>query len=482
MVRASGEFARRRVALVGLQRSNAAVARFLAAQGAEVEAYDRKPAGELAEARALPAGGALFAGPEYLDHLSRRLPGLAAIFVTPGMPKDLPPLTAASAAGIPLWTEAAYVLEVFRGPVLAVTGSAGKTTTTTLVGEAVRRWRPGSLVGGNLGLPLLDRLHDVPAGAWLVLELSSFQLELARTSPRLAALLNVRPNHLDQHGSYEAYVDAKRRIYLHQGPEDVCIFGGDDPEAMRLSAEAPGRRLWFSARGPVAAGVGLVDGTFRWYSGPGADGEPLLAASAVRLPGRHNLENVAAAAAISLCAGAPPDLVASTVAAFRGVAHRQELVREWRGVRFVNDSIAIRLRYSGLAVTLGANSLSLPARPRYHLRGTRGGYVKMGVDPQETALGKIARIEDAAWGEEASFAWGVLHVDNDGETLSRSISPVRGDYRLFYAGVRDALLGKAAAPVTGLDGWRVARLLEWAAESSAKRREIACDWSQEPTL
>ncbi len=148
----------------------------------------------------------------------------------------------------------------------------------------------------------------------------------------------------------------------------------------------------------------------------------------------------------------------------------------------VNDSIAIRLRYSGLAVTLGANSLSLPARPRYHLRGTRGGYIKMGIDPQEAALGKIARIEDAAWGEEASSAWGVLHVDNDGETLSRSISPVRGDYRLFYAGVRDALLGKAPAPVTGLDGWRVARLLEWAAESSAKRREIACDWSQEPTL
>ena len=148
----------------------------------------------------------------------------------------------------------------------------------------------------------------------------------------------------------------------------------------------------------------------------------------------------------------------------------------------VNDSITIRLRYPGLAVTLGANSLSLPARPRYHLRGTHGGYVKMGVDPQEAALGKVTRIADAGWGEEAESAWGVLHVDHHGETVRQPVPSVRGDYRLYYAGIRDALLGKAPAPVTGLDGWRVARLLEWAAESSETRREIACDWSQEPKL
>jgi predicted dehydrogenase len=145
-----------------------------------------------------------------------------------------------------------------------------------------------------------------------------------------------------------------------------------------------------------------------------------------------------------------------------------------------NDSITVRLRYPGLIVTLGSNCLSLPAGPRYRLRGTHGGYVKLGVDPQEAALTKITRIADAAWGEEASSAWGLLYVGIDGGKVSRPVPAVKGDYRLYYAGIRDALLGKAPVPVAGIDAWRVARLLEWAAESSEKRREIACDWSEEP--
>jgi scyllo-inositol 2-dehydrogenase (NADP+) len=156
-----------------------------------------------------------------------------------------------------------------------------------------------------------------------------------------------------------------------------------------------------------------------------------------------------------------------------------EVLRERDGAG-PNDSFTIRLRYSGLTVTLASNLLSLPAMPRYHLRGTRGGYVKLGVDRQEAALNKIARIEDPAWGQEPSSAWGVLHVDIDGGSVSRPVPAVTGDYRLYYAGIRDALLGKGPAPVTGVDGWRVARLLEWAVESSEKRREIVCDWSQEP--
>ncbi|MGO8760209.1 MAG: Gfo/Idh/MocA family oxidoreductase [Terracidiphilus sp.] len=149
-----------------------------------------------------------------------------------------------------------------------------------------------------------------------------------------------------------------------------------------------------------------------------------------------------------------------------------------------NDAIAIRLRYPGLAVTLGANSLSLPARPRFHLRGTKGSYSKNGVDPQEAALNKIVRIDtrtgDPAWGQEPAANWGVLHTDIDGGSVSRPVPALPGDYRLFYAGIRDALLGKAPAPVAGVDGWRVARLLEYAAQSSDERREIACDWSHEP--
>jgi predicted dehydrogenase len=138
------------------------------------------------------------------------------------------------------------------------------------------------------------------------------------------------------------------------------------------------------------------------------------------------------------------------------------------------------LRYPGLIVTVASNLLSLKAGPRFRLRGTRGGYIKKGVDAQEAALTKITRITDAAWGQEPSSAWGLLYVDIDGGSVSRPVPAVTGDYRLYYAGIRDALLGKAPAPVTGVDGWRVARLLEWAVESSEKRCEVACDWSQEP--
>jgi scyllo-inositol 2-dehydrogenase (NADP+) len=156
-----------------------------------------------------------------------------------------------------------------------------------------------------------------------------------------------------------------------------------------------------------------------------------------------------------------------------------EVVRERDGAH-ANDAFTVRLRYAGFTTTLGANSLSLPAGPRFHLRGTQGGFLKFGVDPQEAALGKGTRIDDANWGREPASAWGTLHVGVDGGTVSRPVEALAGDYRLYYAGVRDALEGKGPAPVEAIDAWRVARLLEWAAQSSEERREILCDWSGEP--
>ena len=175
-----------------------------------------------------------------------------------------------------------------------------------------------------------------------------------------------------------------------------------------------------------------------------------------------------------------PHLVDQPLALFgKTEAVSAEVLRERDGAG-PNDSFTIRLRYPDLLVTVASNLLSLPAGPRYHLRGTRGGYVKSGVDPQEDALTKITRIDDPSWGQEISSSWGLLYVDIDGGKVSRPVPAVTGDYRLYYAGIRDALLGKALAPVTGVDGWRVARLLEWAVESYEKRREIVCDWSSEP--
>ena len=156
-----------------------------------------------------------------------------------------------------------------------------------------------------------------------------------------------------------------------------------------------------------------------------------------------------------------------------------EVVRERDG-EGSDDAFTIRLRNSGCTVTLGANALSAPAGARFHLRGSRGNFRKKGVDPQETALSKITHITAPNWGQEATSEWGLLYVDVEGGMVSRPVASLPGDYRNFYAGVRDALEGKAAAPVLAVEAWRVARVLEWAAESSAHHCEIQCDWSGEP--
>jgi predicted dehydrogenase len=157
-----------------------------------------------------------------------------------------------------------------------------------------------------------------------------------------------------------------------------------------------------------------------------------------------------------------------------------EVLREREGDS-ANDSFTLRLHYlTGASVTLSANSLSSLARPRFHLRGTRGNYWKWGVDPQEAALGKIARIESPDWGKEPADHWGTLNVDTDGSMVTQPVEPIPGDYRLFYAGVRDTLLVNAKPPVAAIDAWRTARVLELAQESSKTHRDIECDWLAEP--
>lgn len=156
-----------------------------------------------------------------------------------------------------------------------------------------------------------------------------------------------------------------------------------------------------------------------------------------------------------------------------------EVDRERDG-RGANDAFIIRLRYPGFRVTLGANCLASPGRPRFLTRGTKGNYWKWGLDPQEAALSQITRIPDGEWGKEPSANWGTLNIDVDGGIVSRPVAPISGDYRLYYAGIRDAIDTGSPAPVSPLDAWRTARLLEWAEQSATQRCEITCDWSGEP--
>lgn len=151
--------------------------------------------------------------------------------------------------------------------------------------------------------------------------------------------------------------------------------------------------------------------------------------------------------------------------------------REWAKA---NDGFEIRLRYEGFTATLGANSLSLPPGPRFRLRGAKGNFLKFGLDPQEAALNLVTRIEDPKWGQEPQSAWGALHLESGGGTVTQPVETLSGDYRRYYAGVRDALLGKAPPPVKAVEAWRTSRVLEWAVESWEQRREVRCGWSGEP--
>ncbi|HDQ70852.1 MAG TPA: UDP-N-acetylmuramoyl-L-alanine--D-glutamate ligase, partial [Chloroflexi bacterium] len=247
----------------------------------------------------------------------------------------------------PLSNDAQIFLERCPAPVIGITGSAGKTTTTTLVGEMCRRYLSGAAagssparvwVGGNIGNPLVEDLDDVGPDDWVVMELSSFQLALMTRSPHVAAVLNITPNHLDRHKTMEAYVAAKRNIVAHQTRNDVAVLGYDDANARALAIETAAELLWFSGGAEVEAGAFKTNGdlTLRW---DGVD-ERICYVSEVALRGPHNLLNVLAASALAKVAGVPVDVMHQVVTTFEGVEHRLELVRELDGVGWFDDSIA----------------------------------------------------------------------------------------------------------------------------------------------
>ncbi len=353
MGKAVTTWAGRSVVILGLARQGMALARFFVAQGARVTVSDRLPASELREAMAalegLPVRYALGGHPEQL------LDDCDLLCLSGGVPTDLPIVRAARARGIPLSNDTQLTLERSPAPVIGITGSAGKTTTTALVGEILRAARITAHVGGNIGLPLIDRLEDVAATDWLVLELSSFQLELCTRSPHIAAVLNVTPNHLDRHPSMSHYTAAKAHILRWQGSGDVAVLAADDavtgPWWRTGRVEIPAgrgqpavefplaaRRVGFSARREVPEGAFVRDG--RVILRREGDEEPVLPLADIRLRGEHNVWNVLAACAIAGAVGVPVAAMAEAVRAFRGVEHRLEVVREWNGVLWVNDSIA----------------------------------------------------------------------------------------------------------------------------------------------
>jgi UDP-N-acetylmuramoylalanine--D-glutamate ligase len=297
--------------VVGAARSGIALASHLVGSGETVRVTDRRSEAEVKEAIAhMPSGVELRLG----GYESSVLDGVDVVYASPGVPWDAPLLQDARARNIPVSSEIDLFLKLCPGTVVGITGTNGKTTTTALTGEVLSAGRRPVIVGGNIGETVLDRLYDITPEHWVVLELSSFQLESVE-EPRIHAgvILNITPDHLDRHGTLERYVDLKARAIENAGPDDYAVLNSRDPVVKALASRTRGQVVWFDQHRPMPP---------------------------MPLPGQHNMENALAAAAVGRIAGLSDDAINRAIRGFKGVPHRLELVGEWAGVRWYNDSKA----------------------------------------------------------------------------------------------------------------------------------------------
>lgn len=324
-----------RVTIIGLAREGVAIAQYLANRGAAVTVSDMKTSHALADSiRALSPFGIKFvlgAHPEDILDCDR-------LFVSPGVPLNIPILREATRRGIPVSGESRFFLENCPAPVIGITGSSGKTTTVSLTGEMLKATGVRTWVGGNIGEPLTPHLDEIRAQDRVVMELSSFQLEIMRSSPEVAAILNITPNHLDRHLSMEKYTEVKSNILRYQKSDDVAVLGYDNPVARRLANVSRGTVAWFSIKEEVSDGAFLRQG--RIVLRLQGNEQVICHERDIQLRGRHNVENVLAACTIARVAGADSRVMSEVVSGFKGVEHRLEHVGEADGVRYYNDSIA----------------------------------------------------------------------------------------------------------------------------------------------
>jgi UDP-N-acetylmuramoylalanine--D-glutamate ligase len=327
----------KRVLVVGLGKSGVASALFMQAHGARVTVSDTKSGDELRnEIPVLLDHGITV---ETGGHGDRTFRGQDLIVVSPGVPVDAPPLVQARALGEAVIGEIELASQFLPGPVIAITGSNGKTTTTTLVGEIMVAAGFPTLVGGNIGTPAISLAERAKSETVIVLEISSFQLETVQTfRPKVAVVLNVTPDHLDRHHTFEIYADAKARIFANQQGSDFAVLNADDPTCVAMAARTRAQVFWFSRQKEVQLGAWVRDGNVVFRDGAGQ--KEILQVSEIPLKGAHNLENVLAAVCASALMGCPPEKIRQAVTAFKAVEHRLEFVATIRGVDYYNDSKA----------------------------------------------------------------------------------------------------------------------------------------------
>jgi len=349
-----------RVVIIGAARQGLALAAYLAKHNAHVAITDRREPQDLVAAQQQLEGQT---GPqseiEWVlgDHPLSLLDGTDWLAISGGVPLSNPLVQAAQERGIRLTNDSQIFLEAAPCRVIGITGSAGKTTTTSLVGEIARAAKqPGQVwVGGNIGIPLIGMVDEMQPDDLAIMELSSFQLELMRTSPHIAAVLNITPNHLDRHVTMAAYSAAKTHILAHQTDRDIAVLGREDPGASSLAGHVAGRLFTFGKDRPNPDSTSWAetymagDDLYLSTAHPPAELR-LFSRSAITLRGEHNLINVLAACAIAAAAELPITAMQSAVENFQGVPHRLEFVRTWHGADWYNDSIATAPERSMAAV------------------------------------------------------------------------------------------------------------------------------------
>jgi UDP-N-acetylmuramoylalanine--D-glutamate ligase len=332
----------KRVLVVGLGKSGVASALFLKAHGARVTVSDTKSGDELRnEIPSLLDHGITV---ETGGHGERTFRGQDLIVVSPGVPADLPMLAQARSMGEAVIGEIELAARFLPGPIVAITGSNGKTTTTTLTGEILTAGGIPTRVGGNIGTPAISLADRATRETAIVLEVSSFQLETIQTfRPKVAVVLNVTPDHLDRHRTFEAYVDAKARIFQNQRGDDFAVLNEDDPTCVTMAERTRAQVFWFSRQKEVKQGAWVREGNILFRDGRAeakTSQREIMLVSEIPLKGAHNLENALAAVCAGALMGCAPEKIRQAVREFKAVEHRLEFVATIRGVDYYNDSKA----------------------------------------------------------------------------------------------------------------------------------------------
>ena len=386
------DYRNKKIVIIGAGSTGCSLMQFFCAQGAQVTLSDNRSADLLSNLNELEQGEVTL---DLGGHPHALFLAADLIVVSPGVPLDIPVLNVCREYGIPVLGEIEIAWRELDGTVIAITGTNGKSTVTTLIGEMLKAWGQKVFVGGNLGTPLVDAVgQDCP---WYVVELSSFQLETIEAfRPRYAMLLNVTEDHLDRYADMAGYLAAKARIFENLQEDDVVILNADDPLVMQAATETRANRVYFSSQSTLDSGMSLVGNKIIWRW---QESEVLFPVDELQIRGRHNQENVMAALIPLLLEGCPVEVAWSAAKKFTGLPHRMEFLGELRGASWYNDS-------KGTNIGSVVKSLSGVAKPVVLIAGGKDkqGDLSALVEPIQEKVAHLVLIGVAAERMAEAFA------------------------------------------------------------------------------